>query len=302
MSISYEYYKIFYYVAIYESFNRAAKVLLNSQPNIARAINNLESELDTTLFERSHRGVTLTEPGKVLYEYISEAHLQIQAGEEALSKMLGNMQESLSIGFSISITDLTVRNRILPPIREFSISHPKVGLRITNNSTPSLIEGVNNGDYDLAIITTTAHSDSSLREHILYTFNEVPIAGNAYRRELADRPVSIKELVNYPLITLVRGSETFSLHDYIFASSGMILNPYIETYTMRQSLAFVQNDMGITAIAEEYAQPAIDDGSIFAIDLIENMPKREISIIKNTRTRSHAASALLNAIVKHNRD
>ena len=72
MSISYEYYKIFYYVARYESFNRAAKVLLNSQPNIARAINNLESELDTTLFERSHRGVTLTEPGKVLYEYISE--------------------------------------------------------------------------------------------------------------------------------------------------------------------------------------------------------------------------------------
>lgn len=39
MSVSYEYYKIFYYVAKYRSFNKAAAVLSNSQPNISSHVN-----------------------------------------------------------------------------------------------------------------------------------------------------------------------------------------------------------------------------------------------------------------------
>ena len=61
MSVSYEYYKIFYYVGKYHSFNKAASVLMNSQPNITRAMNNLESELDCKLFFRSHKGSGIPE-------------------------------------------------------------------------------------------------------------------------------------------------------------------------------------------------------------------------------------------------
>ena len=50
MSVSYDYYRIFYYVAKYGSFTRAASILMNSQPNITRTIANLEKELDCRLF------------------------------------------------------------------------------------------------------------------------------------------------------------------------------------------------------------------------------------------------------------
>ena len=56
MSVTYDYYRIFYYVAKYHSFTRAAKILINSQPNITRAMNNLEQELGCRLFLRSNRG------------------------------------------------------------------------------------------------------------------------------------------------------------------------------------------------------------------------------------------------------
>lgn len=46
MNISYEYYKIFYFVAKYGSFTAAANVLFGNQPNITRAIKKLENELD----------------------------------------------------------------------------------------------------------------------------------------------------------------------------------------------------------------------------------------------------------------
>ena len=66
MNVSYDYYRIFYYVAKYGSFTQAASMLLNNQPNISRAMKTLESELGCTLFIRSNKGVTLTPEGEVL--------------------------------------------------------------------------------------------------------------------------------------------------------------------------------------------------------------------------------------------
>ena len=57
MNITYDYYRIFYFVAKYQSFTKAAEMLRNNQPNITRYINNLESELGCKLFIRSNRGV-----------------------------------------------------------------------------------------------------------------------------------------------------------------------------------------------------------------------------------------------------
>lgn len=51
----FDYYRIFYYVAKYKSFSKAAKFLHNNQPNITRCMNIMESELGCTLFIRSHR-------------------------------------------------------------------------------------------------------------------------------------------------------------------------------------------------------------------------------------------------------
>ena len=44
MEITYDYYRIFYYVATYQSFSKAAKILMSNQPNITRFINNLENQ------------------------------------------------------------------------------------------------------------------------------------------------------------------------------------------------------------------------------------------------------------------
>ena len=51
--ITYDYYRIFYFVAQYHSFTKAAEILKNNQPNITRCMNNLESELGCKLFIRS---------------------------------------------------------------------------------------------------------------------------------------------------------------------------------------------------------------------------------------------------------
>ena len=62
MSVSYDYYRIFYYVAKYGSFTRAASILMNSQPNITRTIANLEKELDCRLFLHNESLYALLRP------------------------------------------------------------------------------------------------------------------------------------------------------------------------------------------------------------------------------------------------
>ena len=175
--------------------------------------------------------------------------------------------------------------------------------QFTNNNTNVDVSFViNDGELDLAIITTTALSDPALRKAILYSFNEIPIAGNAFRDKLSGRSVPLSELVNYPLITLSRDTESFAYHDQLFAKNGVILTPYIETHTMRQALAFAESDMGITCLAEEYVQPFIDEGTIFRIQINEGLPEREISLIKNTNSRTRAAMELEKQILRFNRN
>ena len=67
MNVNFEYYKIFFYVAKYHNFTKAAHVLGNSQPNVTRAMNCLEQQINTLLFVRTNRGVELTPEGEKLY-------------------------------------------------------------------------------------------------------------------------------------------------------------------------------------------------------------------------------------------
>ena len=65
MNISYDHYRIFYNVAKYKSFTRAAEVMYANQPNLTRAVKTLEKQLGCTLFERTNKGVRLTSDGKL---------------------------------------------------------------------------------------------------------------------------------------------------------------------------------------------------------------------------------------------
>ena len=86
MYVSYDRYRIFYYVAKYGNISQAAKVLLNNQPNLTRTIKNLEGELGCTLFARTSRGMKLTPEGQRLYDHIRIAVEHIEAGKRRSPK------------------------------------------------------------------------------------------------------------------------------------------------------------------------------------------------------------------------
>ena len=113
--ITYDYYRIFYFVAQYHSFTKAAEILKNNQPNITRCMNNLESELGCKLFIRSHQGVTLTAEGEKVYERVAVAYEQLRTVEEELA-----LERSLESGLiTIGASETALRLMLLSRLEHF---------------------------------------------------------------------------------------------------------------------------------------------------------------------------------------
>ncbi|MBO5930285.1 MAG: LysR family transcriptional regulator, partial [Clostridia bacterium] len=73
MKTKLDYYKIFYETARHASFSMASRHLYISQSAISQCIHQLEQDLDTQLFIRSRRGVTLTKEGLLLFQKVESA-------------------------------------------------------------------------------------------------------------------------------------------------------------------------------------------------------------------------------------
>lgn len=76
--------RYFQVIAECGSISAAARQLKVSQPGLTGALQNLEEELETTLFHRDRRGVTLTDTGRLLLEHASEIFRQLEQAEQEI--------------------------------------------------------------------------------------------------------------------------------------------------------------------------------------------------------------------------
>ena len=176
MNVNFEYYKIFYYVAKYCNFTKAAHALGNSQPNVTRAMNCLEQQLHCTLFVRTNRGIQLTPEGEKLNLHVSAAMSQLFAAEEELSDSSNLSHGSISIGASETALNIY----LLDKLRAFHMRYPGIRLKIYNHSTPQAIDAVKNGTTDFAIVTTPAKTEPPLKQVVLLPFQEILIGGKTF--------------------------------------------------------------------------------------------------------------------------
>lgn len=144
-------YVIFHTVAKAGNISKAANQLYISQPAISKAISKLEEELGTALFNRSSRGVTLTEEGQVLYEYVERAFDSLNMGEENLK----NYKE-LGIGhIRIGVSTSLCKHILLDYLKDFIRENPNIKFSIDCHSTLNTIKLLKNDDIDIGLICNT---------------------------------------------------------------------------------------------------------------------------------------------------
>lgn len=184
-----------YFVTVAEelNFRRAAERLYMEQPPLSRQIRSLEEELGVELFQRSKRGVTLTEAGQA---FLDEARLTLAQAERAVkaAKKAVVQSEKLVIGFSICIF-----NRVLSEIiQAFRQEFPDVTVTLMEMSTESQIKALLNEEIDVAFV----HGPVSLTEIITLTlFSEplvVALPPNHYLA--AQKQIELRSLASEPFV------------------------------------------------------------------------------------------------------
>ena len=134
------------------SINEAARHLNMSQPPLSYQIRQLETELNVKLFDRTSKGVTLTEAGKVLYDRSGNLLEYARSTELEVSKT--GKKRILRIGLTPTTVDT-----IMPYIARFSKKNPDVNFEVHDGITYSLYEYLMDGIIDISVARTPLRLD-----------------------------------------------------------------------------------------------------------------------------------------------
>lgn len=293
MDITYDYYRIFYYVAKYKSFTRAASILMNNQPNITRSMNNLEKQLGCTLFVRSNRGITLTPEGKKLYNHVSVAYKQLHLAELELAN--SNSLESGTI--TISASETALHGILLTVLKDFHNAYPGIHIHILSHTTPQAIQTVRNGLADFSVVTTPTKTQKPFKETKIKEFHEVLVGSRKYAY-LAEEKHHLSDLQKYPMVCLGKDTMTYNYFTEIFLKRNIALNPEVEVATSDQLIPVITHDLGIGFVPDFLLDELIKNEEIFEIPLVETLPPRFICLVEDSgHPLSVAATKLKDMLV-----
>ena len=139
-----------YFVAVAEesSFSRAAEKLRIAQPPLSSQIKQLEQELGVLLFERSNRGVWMTEAGALLLEEVRRIFVQLDQSVRAVQRVGHGQVGRLTLGFVPSSS-----NEALPPIlRAFRERFPGVDLFLREMRPDRVVQQLHARQIDVGFL------------------------------------------------------------------------------------------------------------------------------------------------------
>lgn len=139
--------KRFVTVAETGSFNRASELLAVSQPSLTRSIQLLEDGLDTRLFERGARGVTLTPVGEQLLPHARIILSEHDRALSAISAFRGRSGGTVTVG-----TDTSFSMREVPlALTYMAARHPHMQVVVKADPFGDMLDLVREGQLNLAI-------------------------------------------------------------------------------------------------------------------------------------------------------
>lgn len=269
-------------------------MLGSNQPNVSRAMNNLEESLGCKLMTRGKKGITLTPNGQRLYEHVIIAFEQLELGEKELNDDINLISGQVTIAAS----ENALRLVLLPVLRDFKTKFPKISIRISNHATPKAIETLQNGSADFALVTTPLTIRAPLTMDPLFKFREIPIVGPALKH-ITEKPMPLKELNQYPIISVGRNTGTRELYVQYFLNHQLTFQPELEASSTDQILPMVENNLGCGFYPELLAADALERGLVYRVPLLEPIPDRTFClVVDRSRNLSVAAARLIDTFVK----
>lgn len=282
-----------YFVGVSEagSLLAASRRLHIAQPALGQQIVALERELGTPLFERSNRGMALTDAGRILLEHarllLGDAERAARAVRHATSVPAGEV----SIGLPTTVA-LTATMSILRACRR---QLPEVRLKIVEAYSGFLREWLESGRLDVAVLFGD-QPEPGLDKTALLDDRLVFLAGAGGRRLPAR--MTLARLPQWPLILPGREHGLRRIIDDACAPLGIALDVVAEIEALGSVKRAVEEGMGCTILPMGSVAEELADGRLRMATLDNAGMVRRVVCATNLTRRASTASAAVAVVLQ----
>jgi DNA-binding transcriptional LysR family regulator len=240
--------RFFRAVAKAGSISGAARELNYAQSNLTARVRKLESELGTMLFHRHHRGIALTDKGKMLLSYAEKILQLVDEAQRALSD-----QETPRGPLSIGSMETTAAVRLPKLLARFHREYPEVDITLRTGTTEQNIDAVLNYELDGAFVAgPVEHPDLACRTVVE---EELVLVTAASHR----RPASVKELRNRTILVFRQGCAYRDRLEEWLRHEGIVPDKTIEFGTLDGIIGCVAAGLGISLLPRSVVEKHATD-------------------------------------------
>ncbi|WP_130837645.1 LysR family transcriptional regulator [Lachnoclostridium sp. Marseille-P6806] len=297
MTANLEWYRVFNHVAQCGSLTLAAEQLSVSQPAVSQSLKQLEGALETQLFVRSSRGVSLTREGELLWSYVRRGCDLIETGEKKLRQM-----QNLDIGeLHIGASDMTLRFYLLPYLERFHERHPGVKVIVNNAPTPETIAMLENESIDFGVVSGPLPSLPHISAIPVREIQDCFVAARRFI-QYRNRMMDLHDLEGLPLICLEQRTSSRAYIDAFMSKNGAEIHPEFQLATSDMIVQFALRNLGIGCVVRDFALDYLESGQLFELRFNKYIPKRSFYVILSRKSVLPAAATALLSLIRADLD
>lgn len=283
-----------YFIGVAEagSLLKASARLHVAQPSLGQQIAALEDELGAQLFERSSRGMSLTESGRLFLEHAHVVLADVERARQVVRAAGDSPSGDVAIGLPTTVA-LAVTVPILRTCRE---QLPNVRLKVVEAYSGFVRELLLTGRLDLALLFGTA-ADPSLVKRPLMEERLALVAGVDKRR--LPREVNLHKVAAHPLV--LPGSEhgLRRIVEEACAPLGLQLNVVAEIDSLPSVKKAVEAGLGSTILTMASVAEEVADGRLQAATIVDPSTwRRVVCATAMTRPTTGAAAAVIRLVTE----
>lgn len=221
---------------------RAAERLHLSQSAVSAHIQQLEQRLGVSLFDRTSKGVRLTQPGEVLNGYSMRILSLVQETEEHLTSLRETRGNRVRLGATDGISSLYLPHTL----QMFRREHPGAEILVREGKTTDLLQQVQQDELDFALIPTILASEA-YEVTPLVDLELVVICARAHA--LASQSwVTLEDLVHHPLVLYETGCAYRHTIEMACVSLGQVPQVVMESSGLDSIRRAVESGIGVSVL------------------------------------------------------
>lgn len=253
------------------NLTEVAQALYTSQPGVSRQIRELEEELGVQIFVRAGKRLTgLTPPGESLMPIVEkllfEADNLRRAGLDFSTSDQGRL--------SIAATHSQARYALPQVVRDFRSRFPQVVLHLHQGSPQQVAQMLLSGEADIGVATEALSTHDELVTLPCYRWTHSIVVPPGHALLDIDGPLTLAQLVQFPIITYEQGFTGRAHIDEAFAREGLAPDVVLSAMDADVIKTYVELGMGVGIVASIAVDAErdrhlrlLDAGHLFEVNL-----------------------------------